>query len=38
MTADTKLQTLKDQLESETADSERSAAEDSEPTVGTGGS
>jgi hypothetical protein len=30
MTADTKLRTLNDQLESETADSERSAAEDSE--------
>ena len=30
MTGDTKLRTLKDQLESETADSERSAAEDSE--------
>jgi hypothetical protein len=30
MTGDKKLRTLKDQLESETADLERSAAEDSE--------
>ena len=39
MTDGTKRRTLKDQLETETADTERSAAEDSEHTmVATGGS